>query len=110
MARAQTMQRKKRTGLPTHHRHLKGGKRPREYSIWAMVVQRCHNPECPEYQAYGGKGIRVCERWRWDGGFAAFLKDLGSQPFPGAGLRRLDEEGNFEPGNVRWADTRCRRL
>jgi hypothetical protein len=71
-----------------------------------MLIQRCENPRCKDYPAYGGKGIKVCARWTWQGGFPAFLADVGPQPHPGAGLRRLDESGDFEPGNVVWGETR----
>ncbi len=80
-----------------------------EYAIWKQMLQRCSNPHSPAYQEFGGRGVRVCDRWRGAEGFDNFLADLGPQPFPGAGLRLIDPDGQFEPGNVEWADTRARR-
>ncbi len=84
------------------------GAKPPEYAIWKMMNQRCSNPDNAEFKHYGARGIRVCERWRAADGFAIFLADVGPQPFAGAGLRRLDPNGHFEPGNVEWGDTRTR--
>jgi hypothetical protein len=92
------------------HGHLRGGKRPPEYAVWAMLLQKCLNPSYRGYQSYGGSGAQVCVRWREIDGYTNFLADVGPQPFPGAGLRRLDPNGNFEPGNVTWDDTRSCRL
>jgi hypothetical protein len=75
-----------------------------------MIVQRCHNPMCRDYQYYGGKGIQVCERWRASDGFENFLADVGPQPAPCAGLRRLDSSGDFAPGNVTWGEGRPGRV
>jgi hypothetical protein len=91
------------------HGHLTGGARPPEYSIWLMANQRCHNQRCPDYPTYGGRGIRVCGRWRGEDGYANFLADLGPQPRPGYGLVRTDPDGDFGPDNVRWGPTRSGR-
>jgi hypothetical protein len=71
--------------------------------IWSSMIQRCCNPHCREFKYYGGRGIRVCERWLEAQGFANFYADLGPQPFPRAGLHRVDNDGHYEPGNVIWA-------
>jgi len=72
-----------------------------EYNIWCCMLARCHNPRNPGYDNYGGRGIEVCERWR--NSFAAFLADLGERPGPSYSIDRKDNDGNYEPGNVRWA-------
>ena len=76
----------------------------REYSIWAGMHQRCRNPLCNEYRYYGGRGIRVCRRWSGKNGFKHFVADMGSQPFARASAHRKDNDGDYTPGNVVWAN------
>lgn len=71
-----------------------------EYNSWLSMKNRCRNPRCQDYGNYGGRGIRVCDRWVSD--FAAFLADMGPRPL-GTSLDRLDANGNYEPDNCRWA-------
>lgn len=71
-----------------------------EYRIWAQMIGRCTKPKVNRYRDYGGRGISVCQRWRT---FINFYTDLGPRPSMRYTLDRQDMNGNYEPGNVRWA-------
>lgn len=70
------------------------------YDIWTNMIRRCHYPNHPRYADWGGRGIVVCERWRND--YFAFQEDVGSRPGNDYQLDRIDNEGNYEPGNTQW--------
>lgn len=72
-----------------------------EYQAWWNMLARCTNPEHDWYSDYGGRGIQVCERWR--DSFENFYADMGPRPSPDHSLDRENNDGNYEPGNVRWA-------
>lgn len=76
-------------------------KRTLEYRSWYNAVRRCHSSARSGFHRYGGRGIRVCDEWRHD--FWAFLEHVGPCPGPGYSLDRIDNDGHYEPGNVRWA-------
>lgn len=85
----------------TTARNLTHGKtKTRAFGIWMKMKARCENPNEPGFRNYGGRGIKVCERWRT---FENFLNDMGSPP-DGLSLDRFpNNDGNYEPSNCRWA-------
>lgn len=71
-----------------------------EYSTWRDMRSRCTNPHVKNYKNYGGRGISVCERWN---DFDNFLADMGYRPGAKYSIHRINNDGNYEPDNCKWA-------
>jgi hypothetical protein len=90
----------------TTHGHSRRGAMTREYNAWRAMKNRCLLVTCTQYPLYGGRGITICQPWAES--FEAFYEDMGPCP-PGRELDRINNDGNYEPSNCRWA-TRLQQM
>ena len=83
------------------HGHTRQGRRSAEYAAWRGIKTRCFNRNEPSWANYGGRGITMCAEWV--NSFETFVRDVGARPSARYSIDRINNDGNYEPDNVRWA-------
>lgn len=86
----------------TRHGHARKSRYSPTYLTWQAMIRRCNDPKAVDFWNYGGRGVLVCLRWE---SFESFLADMGDRP-AGTSIDRINNDGNYEPGNCRWATAR----